>query len=131
MARTNASATDKPVATGPATTTQSIETTDTLLQPVTPVAATTNDDTAALAQTGPFAAAQASTDPSAVIAESETPEPSEPAIDATAEVTIYPLRSYLDGKEVRRAGGGGYKSPKHDAVSLIAAGLATDKKPKA
>jgi hypothetical protein len=49
----------------------------------------------------------------------------------TAEVTIYPLRSYLDGKEVRRAGGKGYKSPKHDAVSLIAAGLATDKKPKA
>ncbi|WP_313484311.1 hypothetical protein [Pseudomonas sp.] len=47
------------------------------------------------------------------------------------EITIYPLRSYLDGKEVRRAGGAGYKSPKHDAVSLIAAGLATDKKPKA
>jgi len=49
----------------------------------------------------------------------------------TGEVTIYPLRSYLDGKEVRRAGGKGYKSPKHDAVSLVAAGLATDKKPKA
>lgn len=45
-------------------------------------------------------------------------------------VTIYPLRSYLDGKEIRRAGGEGYKSAKHDAVSLIAAGLATDKKPK-
>jgi hypothetical protein len=54
-------------------------------------------------------------------------------IDSTensGEVTIYPLRSYLDGKEVRRAGGKGYKSPKHDAVSLVAAGLATDKKPK-
>jgi hypothetical protein len=48
----------------------------------------------------------------------------------TGEITIYPLRSYLDGKEVRRAGGKGYKSPKHDAVSLIAAGLATDKKAK-
>lgn len=47
------------------------------------------------------------------------------------EITIYPLRSYLDGKDIRRAGGKGYKSPKHDAVSLIAAGLATDKKPKA
>lgn len=46
-------------------------------------------------------------------------------------VTIYPLRSYLDGKEIRRAGGQGYKSAKHDAVSLIAAGLATDKNPKA
>jgi len=48
----------------------------------------------------------------------------------SSEITIYPLRSYLDGKEVRRAGGKGYKSPKHDAVSLIAAGLATDKQPK-
>lgn len=48
----------------------------------------------------------------------------------SSEITIYPLRSYLDGKEVRRAGGKGYKSPKHDAVSLIAAGLATDKAPK-
>jgi hypothetical protein len=47
------------------------------------------------------------------------------------EVMIYPLRSYLDGKEIRRAGGEGYKSPKHDAVSLVAAGLATEKKPKA
>jgi hypothetical protein len=47
------------------------------------------------------------------------------------EIMIYPLRSYLDGKEIRRAGGKGYKSPKHDAVSLVAAGLATDKKPKA
>ena len=46
------------------------------------------------------------------------------------ELMIYPVRSYLDGKEVRRAGGKGYKSPKHDAVSLIAAGLATDKAPK-
>lgn len=51
--------------------------------------------------------------------------------DDKSGVTIYPLRSYLDGKEIRRAGGKGYKSPKHDAVSLIAAGLATDKKPKA
>ncbi|HKS13898.1 MAG TPA: hypothetical protein VJS90_12765 [Pseudomonas sp.] len=48
-----------------------------------------------------------------------------------AQITIYPIRSYLDGKEIRRAGGEGYKSPKHDAVSLIAAGLATDKDPKA
>lgn len=47
------------------------------------------------------------------------------------EIMIYPVRSYLDGKEIRRAGGKGYYSPKHDAVSLVAAGLATDKKPKA
>lgn len=50
--------------------------------------------------------------------------------DDKGELTIYPLRSYLDGKEIRRAGGEGYRSPKHDAASLIAAGLATDKNPK-
>lgn len=50
--------------------------------------------------------------------------------DENGEITIFPLRSYLDGAEIRRAGGAGYKSPKHDAVSLIAAGLATDKSPK-
>jgi hypothetical protein len=44
---------------------------------------------------------------------------------------IYPLRSYLDGKEIRRRGGAGYLSPKHDATSLIASGLATDTDPKA
>ena len=64
--------------------------------------------------------------------ESHPAEPlPEVSADDKGEVTIYPLRSYLDGKEIRRAGGKGYKSPKHDAVSLIAAGLATDKKPKA
>ncbi|HEY0290694.1 MAG TPA: hypothetical protein VGC62_27435 [Pseudomonas sp.] len=50
-------------------------------------------------------------------------------VGGDAEITIYPVRSYLDGQVVRRAGGEGYKSPKHDAVSLIAAGMATDKKP--
>jgi hypothetical protein len=53
----------------------------------------------------------------------------QPEVD-NAEIIIYPLRSYLDGQEIRRAGGEGYKSPKHDAVSLIAAGLATDTNPK-
>ncbi|VVO22367.1 hypothetical protein [Pseudomonas fluorescens] len=56
---------------------------------------------------------------------------SEVQSDEKGEITVYPLRSYLDGNEVRRAGGKGYTSPKHDAVSLIAAGLATDKNPKA
>ena len=55
---------------------------------------------------------------------------SAPAETDRAEIIIYPLRSYLDGQEIRRAGGEGYKSPKHDAVSLIAAGLATDINPK-
>lgn len=66
-------------------------------------------------------------------ATSVTGDQAQEAFDAddNGEITIYPLRSYLDGKEVRRAGGKSYKSPKHDAVSLIAAGLATDKKPKA
>lgn len=63
---------------------------------------------------------------------SSTGEGIEAAVVAedSTEITIYPLRSYLDGKEIRRAGGKPYKSPKHDAVSLIAAGLATDKQPK-
>lgn len=51
-----------------------------------------------------------------------------PASDAA--ITIYPLRSYLDGKEIRQAGGQGYKSPRHEACLLIAKGLATDKNPK-
>lgn len=49
--------------------------------------------------------------------------------EGSGEILIYPVRSYLDGKEIRQAGGQGYRSAKHDAVSLIAAGLATDKKP--
>lgn len=48
-----------------------------------------------------------------------------------SSITIYPLRSYLDGKDIKRAGGEGYKSPKHDANLLIAKGLATDIDPKA
>lgn len=49
--------------------------------------------------------------------------------EGSGDILIYPVRSYLDGKEIRHAGGEGYRSAKHDAVSLIAAGLATDKKP--
>jgi hypothetical protein len=74
-----------------------------------------------------------SPDDPAVIVESKPvvdPE-TEVQADEKGEITVYPLRSYLDGNEVRRAGGKGYASPKHDAVSLIAAGLATDKNPKA
>jgi hypothetical protein len=46
-------------------------------------------------------------------------------------LVIYPVRSYLDGKEIRQAGGAGYASPKHEALLLIAKGLATDTDPKA
>ena len=53
----------------------------------------------------------------------------EPSADSS--VTLYPLRSYLDGKEIRRAGGTSYKSPKHEASLLIAKGLASDEDPKA
>lgn len=58
-------------------------------------------------------------------------------VDADADSTsgnqmvIYPVRSYLDGKEIRQAGGAGYASPKHEALLLIAKGLATDTDPKA
>lgn len=47
------------------------------------------------------------------------------------QMVIYPTRSYLDGKEIRQAGGPGYASPKHEALLLIAKGLATDINPGA
>ena len=58
------------------------------------------------------------------------PEPEPAAEQQDSMLTIYPLRSYLDGKDIKRAGGEGYKSPKHDAVMLIAEGLATQTDPK-
>ena len=58
------------------------------------------------------------------------PEPEPAAVQQDSMLTIYPLRSYLDGKDIKRAGGEGYKSPKHDAVLLIAKGLATQTDPK-
>ena len=63
-----------------------------------------------------------------------------PAFDADADadadaasnmLLIYPVRSYLDGKEIRQAGGPGYRSPKHEALLLVAKGLATDTDPEA
>ena len=58
------------------------------------------------------------------------PQPEPAAEQQDSMLTIYPLRSYLDGKDIKRAGGEGYKSPKHDAVMLIAEGLATQTDPK-
>lgn len=58
------------------------------------------------------------------------PEPEPAAVQQDSMLTIYPLRSYLDGKDIKRAGGESYKSPKHDAVLLIAKGLATQTDPK-
>ncbi|MCK8685360.1 hypothetical protein [Pseudomonas umsongensis] len=61
-----------------------------------------------------------------------TPQASDADADASGnQVVIYPIRSYLDGKEIRQAGGAGYASPKHEALLLIAKGLATDTDPKA
>ena len=54
-----------------------------------------------------------------------------PTADVDNQIVIYPIRSYLDGKEIRQAGGVGYASPKHEALLLIAKGLATDQKPGA
>lgn len=59
------------------------------------------------------------------VAPQPEPEPEPAAVQQDSMLTIYPLRSYLDGKDIKRAGGEGYKSPKHDAVLLIAKGLAT------
>ena len=136
MARTNANATDKPVATEPAAATQpvtqSAEVAGASLPASESAALVTTDADAAPAQAADqTAVVQTSTGATPAATDSSELESGEPEASTTAEVTIYPLRSYLDGAEVRRAGGSGYKSPKHDAVSLIAAGLATDKKPKA
>lgn len=65
------------------------------------------------------------------------PTLSSPALEADIDdspgnrMVIYPIRSYLDGKEIRQAGGAGYDSPKHEALLLIAKGLATETDPKA
>ena len=65
----------------------------------------------------------------------DSPPISDPAADGDAnssnQIVIYPVRSYLDGKEIRQAGGVGYASPKHEALLLIANGLATDIDPRA
>lgn len=68
---------------------------------------------------------------STAVIDAEQVLPAEVIEEKDSSVTIYPLRSYLDGKEIKRAGGEGYKSPKHDANLLIAKGLATDTNPKA
>ncbi|MEB0027593.1 hypothetical protein QN375_17725 [Pseudomonas sp. MH9.2] len=76
----------------------------------------------------------ASTQDQQGVTASVTPQAKEPQPEtggARRGVTIYPLRSYLDGKEIKRAGGEGYESPKHEAAQLIAKGLATDEKPGA
>lgn len=65
------------------------------------------------------------------VVSTESTTATKPVEGSGSKITIYPLRSYLDGKEIRRAGGKSYPSPKHDAVLLIAARLATDKDPKA
>ena len=67
----------------------------------------------------------------------DSPPIIDPVFDADADVSlgtqivIYPVRSYLDGKEIRQAGGEGYASPKHEALLLIAKGLATEIDPRA
>lgn len=135
MARTNTTTADKPVANEPATATQPVTQTAASADSPSSTVATggslTSDAGAASAQAAtPAAVTQVATDATVAIVDAGTLEAELTEASKTADVTIYPLRSYLDGKEVRRAGGEGYKSPKHDAVSLIAAGLATDKKQK-
>lgn len=126
MARTPTNAPDKVVAPEPETST-----------PQAPEAAPGSGNLSADAgeagdQVGiPPAESEASADAASAGSDETALEDLSSKGGKTAEITIYPLRSYLDGQEVRRAGGAGYKSPKHDAVSLIAAGLATDKNPKA
>lgn len=58
------------------------------------------------------------------------PQAKQEPLDQSGMLTLYPLRSYLDGKDIKRAGGEGYQSPKHDAALLIAKGLATLNDPR-
>jgi hypothetical protein len=99
------------------------------LQPTDPANGIGNTVQAGQAATGAAAAGSTITLDAAAAAGDQLQ--ADGAAEDGNEIMIYPVRSYLDGKEIRRAGGEGYKSPKHDAVSLVAAGLATDKKPKA
>lgn len=46
-----------------------------------------------------------------------------------SEVTIYPLRSYMDAGEIKRRGGPGYTVPKRHADALIAQRVASTTKP--
>lgn len=71
----------------------------------------------------PRKAAQAAAPASEAIQEKDHPEKS------PSEVTIYPLRSYMDGGEIKRRGGPGYSVPKRHADALIAQRVASTKKP--
>ncbi len=46
-----------------------------------------------------------------------------------AEVTIYPLRSYMDAGEIKRRGGPGYTVPKRHADALVAQRVASTTNP--
>lgn len=48
----------------------------------------------------------------------------------TSEVTIYPLRSYMDGGEIKRRGGPGYTVARRHADVMVAQGLAATEKPR-
>lgn len=61
----------------------------------------------------------------------DDPKEEKPATPTAQTVEIYPLRSYQDAGEIKRRGGPGYSAPRRHAERLIAAGLATDKNPKA
>lgn len=47
-----------------------------------------------------------------------------------SEVTVHPLRSYMDGGEIKKRGGPGYSVPKRHADALIAQGVASANKPE-
>ncbi len=46
-----------------------------------------------------------------------------------SEVTIYPLRSYMDAGEIKRRGGPGYTVPKRHADALVAQRVASTTNP--
>lgn len=66
--------------------------------------------------------------PGADAAEQSPQAPAQDQVNAS-EVIIYPLRSYMDGGEIKRRGGPGYAVPKRHADALIAQRVASAEKP--
>lgn len=60
----------------------------------------------------------------------EAPKIADQTEKNASEVTVYPLRSYMDGGEIKKRGGPGYSVPKRHADALISHGVASANKPE-
>ena len=67
---------------------------------------------------------------SSLIQSAESQQAQAPTSVDEGGVTLWPLRSYLDQGEVKRAGGKPYQATRYQATQLIAKGLASDSEPR-